>query len=53
VFELSAGRRPGGLSRFAATRRALALAREIHLTPSIVPQSAQRRLFGDRSQGKS
>lgn len=55
VFELSAGRRPLGLTRFAATRRALALAREIHLTPSVVPQSLQRRLVGarGRDQGKN
>ena len=46
VFQLSAGRRPGGLSRIAATRRALALAREIRLTPSIVPEFVQRRLTG-------
>jgi quercetin dioxygenase-like cupin family protein len=44
VFELSAGRRPGGLGRLAAARRSLALAREIHLTPSIVPQFVQQRL---------
>lgn len=46
VFELSAGRRPGGLSRAAATRRALALAHEICLTPSFVPGIVQRVLSG-------
>ena len=55
VFALSAGRRPQGLSRLAAMRRALALAREIRLTPSIVPrmvqQSLTRALRGGRGRG--
>ena len=53
VFELSAGRGPGGLGRVAAMRRALALAREIHLTPSIVPRSVQQRLRRTRGRGRN